>query len=185
MERSDPTPPIALHPDHPCHLLRHSNALLHQSYTPSPSFLRRQEPTCPHPTPTPIHPSPLLGGRLGGGWNAAIRRRQSRYTPIAHATPSVTPTPPSITPTPSSISPTPPLRHSCAGRNLRPPAPLRAATPRRPIQATSGAAGCLGWARRVPACAGMTEREGAGVAVGGVDRRFVSLEDDRGFPPPT
>ena len=37
-----------------------------------PSFLRRQEPTHSHTTsPSPIHPSPLPGGRLGGGWKLA------------------------------------------------------------------------------------------------------------------
>ena len=41
---------------------------------PSPSFLRRQEPTSPNTPfllPSPIHPSPLPGGRLGGGWKVA------------------------------------------------------------------------------------------------------------------
>ena len=49
---------------------------------PSPSFLRRQEPTRAHATHLPpIHPSPLPGGRLGGGWEVASRRRPLSPTP--------------------------------------------------------------------------------------------------------
>ncbi len=53
---------------------------------PLPSFLRRQEPTRPTPTPSPIHPSPLPGGRLGGGWNAASRHtiRIAPQSPMPH-----------------------------------------------------------------------------------------------------
>ena len=32
-----------------------------------------RHPAQPVPPSSPIHPSPLLGGRLGGGWNAASR----------------------------------------------------------------------------------------------------------------
>ena len=48
---------------------------------PLSSFLRRQEPARTHAnpqaTPSPIHPSPLLGGRLGGGWEAPIVHQRS------------------------------------------------------------------------------------------------------------
>ena len=54
--------------------IRHSSAgrnpPLHHPCVPHPSFLRRQEPTHPNTSslpPSPIHPSPLSGGRLGGG----------------------------------------------------------------------------------------------------------------------
>ena len=52
-----PTPSADMHP-------------LHVISAPLPSFLRRQEPPSPPPFPSPIHPSPLSGGRLGGGWKA-------------------------------------------------------------------------------------------------------------------
>ena len=81
----------------PLRLLRHSYASpviptpLPSFLRPSPSFLRRQEPT-PAPTPpSPIHPSPLPGGRLGGGWNAASMQHQLSRAPIVHA-PQLPPT---------------------------------------------------------------------------------------------
>ena len=67
---------------------RHSRTPPRHSRAPQSSFLRRQEPTlCPHPhaPSSPIHPSPLPGGRLGGGWKAASQHHQSRPAPIAHA----------------------------------------------------------------------------------------------------
>ena len=92
-------------------------------------------------SPPPIHPSPLPGGRLGGGWNAASRHRRPctprsptprpsplplplrhiRSPPHLHPlrhTPSITPTPPPSHPLPlrhtPSVTPAPPSRHSCA-----------------------------------------------------------------------
>ena len=54
-----------------------------------PSFLRRQEPT-PILAPSPMHPSPLPGGRLGGGWNAASQRtsRAAPRSPMSRPSPS-------------------------------------------------------------------------------------------------
>ena len=40
-------------------------------------------------TPSPIHPSPLLGGRLGGGCGAPSHRRRSFAPPIIHAAPPI------------------------------------------------------------------------------------------------
>ena len=111
---------------------------------PLPSFLRRQEPLphlfttpfpnpphllLPHPSPSsPIHPSPLLGGRLGGGWEApSVDQRSCRRSGFLRVIPahpfSVIPTPP-----PSSPRPPPPFlrrqewgrpagAHSCLRRN--------------------------------------------------------------------
>ncbi len=67
--------------------------------------------TQPTPAPPPIHPSPLPGGRLGGGWNAASQHRQLRRpppsllpsTPQHSYAPSVTPTPPQHSYAPSVI----------------------------------------------------------------------------------
>ena len=116
-----------------CAPLRHTSPL---------SVIPAQAGTHPpqHPPPPPIHPSPLPGGRLGGGWNAArIRCRcftprspptplsiiprpyPSYHTPIRHTTPlSVilrsSPSflrrqePPTPTPAPSPNSSLPPLR---------------------------------------------------------------------------
>ena len=84
---------------------------------PPPSFLRRQESAhatalrVPRPTPSrtpsrtpapsPIHPSPLPGGRLGGGWEASNihRRSPTPRSPLPPRfrhprTPSIIPTPP-------------------------------------------------------------------------------------------
>ena len=75
---------------------------------PIPSFLRRQEPPIQSPPPSPIHPSPLPGGRLGGGWDTASRRHRSCPAPIIHATSCPLPLFPHPLRHPSS------LRHSCA-----------------------------------------------------------------------
>ena len=79
-----PTPPT----------LRHSHASLPViPASPFSSFLRRQEPT-QHPRPSPIHPSPLSGGRLGGGWEAAIVLPRSLCHPHTRAhDPSFAPLP--------------------------------------------------------------------------------------------
>ena len=77
---------------------------------PSPSFLRLFRHSCtPHrrscagrnpriPTASPknIHPSPLLGGRLGGGWDAPSVCQPPSNTPIA--SPVRSPTRPSVIP---------------------------------------------------------------------------------------
>ena len=83
---------------------------------PFPSFLRRQEPPPPSnfPPPPPIHPSPLPGGRLGGGWDAPSHH----HRPCTPRSPSVTPASPpshlrplrhtnspSVTPAPLSVIP--------------------------------------------------------------------------------
>ena len=78
--------------------------------TPPPSFLRRQEPTLrrgylttltsrPALTPSPIHPSPLPGGRLGGGWEVTSRLRPVA-PPIAHPPSTQSRAPQSLTPLP-------------------------------------------------------------------------------------
>ena len=113
---------------------------------PPPSFLRRQEPRPSHTrtSPSPIHPSPLPGGRLGGGWKPPSHRHQPcaprspiplppRHScaPLRHSCAGRNPRPPPVIPAPlPSVIPaqagtrpptrhscTPPLRHSCAGRN--------------------------------------------------------------------
>ena len=137
---------------------------------PHPSFLRRQEPTPlysatpaprrehlakhstqPTPTPPPIHPSPLLGGRLGGGWRATSQHHQTHRTPISRAALSVIPAPLSVIPAPLSVIPAPPsvipaqagtnaapLRHtrapSQASRRARRPANTNRTAPRSPTQ---------------------------------------------------
>ena len=67
-------------------------------------------PRIPH---SPIHPSPLPGGRLGGGWEVASQRRPLSPTPrsplLIPAASSVITASPSVIPAPH--------RHSCAGRN--------------------------------------------------------------------
>ena len=102
---------------------------------PHPSFLRRQEPAPflvipaqagTHPTPSPhppIHPSPLLGGRLGGGWEVSSVYRRSRgcpHPPRTHPHPHHSRAPPPVIPAQAGTRALP--RHSCAGRN--PPNPL-------------------------------------------------------------
>ena len=98
------------------------SAPFRHSCAPFPSFLRRQELTHPntHP-PSPIHPSPLPGGRLGGGCDApnahhrpSARPRPSKAHPHLHRTRAHRHTRPFR----HSCAPS---RHSCAGRN--PPAP--------------------------------------------------------------
>ncbi len=90
---------------------RHTRAL---SVIPAPfPVIPAQAGTTPNPPPSPIHPSPLPGGRLGGGCGAPSQHHRS-------------PTPRSPTPSPLrhtralSVIPAPPLRHSCAGRNHPP-----------------------------------------------------------------
>ncbi len=171
--------------------LRHSRASLSRhscagrNLRPPPSFLRRQEPArlppVHHLPPSPIHPSPLLGGRLGGGWEVAIVLHRSLSTP--HLTPSL-PLPLRHSPS-HSVIPAPLSRHSCAGRNpcgrrrapwLRTPAAAAAAAclGRRHVAAHTGASGrphsCL---RRNDGSgsAGMTEREARVRRRGVGDRR--------------
>ena len=92
----------------------------------------------PKHLPKKIHPSPLLGGRLGGGWDAASVHRRSSGRP-------------------HSSREHPPNGHSYAGRNPGgPPKPL----PRRRPSLAERAATARG---AVPACAGMTERGDRGV----------------------
>ncbi len=98
------------------------------------SFLRPLRHSCagrnlhaPTPLPyslPPIHPSPLPGGRLGGGWEVASKRRPLFLHPDG----------------PSSFLR--PLRHSCAGRNLRAPTPLPYSLP--PIHPSPLPGGRLG-----------------------------------------
>ncbi len=122
----------------PAPLFRHSCA-------PLPSFLRRQEPT-QHPRPSPIHPSPLPGGRLGGGWEAAIVLPRSLCHPHTRAQdPSFAPPlairapprhsrPPSpfaplrVIPAPLVVILAPLFRHSCAPLVI----PAQAGTRRSP-----------------------------------------------------
>ena len=100
-------PPPLLRP------LRHSCA---------PSVIPAQAGTHPpqRPLSPPIHPSPLPGGRLGGGWEATSERQPPSNT---RSPPAVIPAPLSSTPIAhpsflaSPIIPAPSLRHSCAGRN--------------------------------------------------------------------
>ncbi len=101
------------------HLRRTRAPLLLPSFLRPPSVIPAQAGTHPPhhpPPPSPIHPSPLPGGRLGGGWNAASRHHQSPHATIAHPA-----SPPHPRPSPPSVIPAPPFRHSCAGRN--PPTP--------------------------------------------------------------
>ena len=68
-----------------------------RSLTPLPPVIPAQAGTHTHrtthppPAPSPIHPSPLPGGRLGGGCEAANHHHRSCRAPIAHAAPSVIP----------------------------------------------------------------------------------------------
>ena len=119
--RATPRSP-APRPDRPrLSPFRHSCAPLPPLLRPSSrhSCAGRNHPTShpaspihpPHTTKrarsSPIHPSPLSGGRLGGGWNATNQRRQSRHAPIARATPQS----PAPRPDRPRLSP---FRHSCA-----------------------------------------------------------------------
>ena len=53
--------------------------------------------------PSPIHPSPFPGGRLGGGW-AATSQRTQRAPPQSRRHPSVAPAP-TVIPAPLSVIP--------------------------------------------------------------------------------
>ena len=67
---------------------------------------RNHPPPLNNPPPSPIHPSPLPGGRLGGGWES-----RASTAAVPH-----------------------PIRHSCAGRNprsRRPIAPIPSIRQRR------------------------------------------------------
>ena len=111
--------------------------------TPKPWTASDRPPTHLH-SPSPIHPSPLPGGRLGGGWEATRDPRRHFNTPVSHTTsPTVTP-PTTVTLHPQRHPALPtltphPNRHSCAPPPSflrrqepgRPPAPLRAAVLRR------------------------------------------------------
>ena len=134
-------------------------AFADRSSTPrslSPSFLRppsvipaqagtRAPPTHLHPL-SPIHPSPLPGGRLGGGWEVASVRRPLFNTPIAllrhscaphrHSCAGRNPRPP-----PSFLHP---IRHSCAGRNPRATHPPSSPHPPSPIHPSPLPGGRLG-----------------------------------------
>ena len=104
-------------PDHP-------SPSPHVIPAPPSSVIPAQAGTHTRTSPSPIHPSPLPGGRLGGGWKAPSRRHQ----PCAPRSPIPLPptrhscTPPSVIPAQAGTR-TPirhscaPLRHSCAGRN--------------------------------------------------------------------
>ena len=95
------------------------------SCAPPPSFLRRQEPRPSRPTPPPplIHPSPLPGGRLGGGWGATSQAHQSFAPRSIHTAPPPPPLPTHAVGTPLRHSRAPHRhsrashRHSCVGRN--------------------------------------------------------------------
>ena len=125
-------PPPHLRPlRHSCAPLRHSCAPLRHScagrnhHAPPPPHLRPLSvipaqagttTTTQQSPPSPIHPSPLPGGRLGGGWNAASHHhrpctpRSPTPLPIRHTrAPSVTPTPlpPHLRPSPSFLRPFP------------------------------------------------------------------------------
>ncbi len=80
---------------------------------------------------SPIHPSPLPGGRLGGGWEVASAhevvaqdagRPLSRQCRLGAPTPLVAPPPPEggrdeLERWRSNVIPALPFRHSCVGRN--------------------------------------------------------------------
>ena len=126
-----PIAPPHAHRTHPlrrAYPSRHTRIPSATPAPPSPSFLRRQEPPTSTSASSPIHPSPLPGGRLGGGWKVASQHHRSPHAPITHAT---HPSRHSCAgrnprPLPSFLrrrEPAPPPRHSCAGRNPRPPSP--------------------------------------------------------------
>ena len=94
--------------------------------TPPPSSIRctpsanLANPHAPHypPIPSPIHPSPLPGGRLGGGCEATSVCQPPRLHLDRLSRPTRAP---SVIPAPRSVIPAPPYRHSCAGRNPHAP----------------------------------------------------------------
>jgi len=144
---------------------------------PPPSSLLFSVIQLPQPF-SPIHPSPLPGGRLGGGCGAPSGAEATTRPPTA------TPAPPRRHPRALRIVPVFPsfplfsvisalLRHSCAGRNPRDPqvpyppqhpdGPPAVAQERR--RASGGESSPR--TRWVPACAGMTVvRSGCRRAVG-------------------
>ena len=81
---NEPAPTALQHPDHlpppllylpppPCPTFRHSCAGRNaHAHTRAPSTY-----------PKKIHPSPLPGGRLGGGWDVSSQREPPSNTPIA------------------------------------------------------------------------------------------------------
>ncbi len=90
---------------------------------PASSFLRRQEPSHPNTHPSsPIHPSPLPGGRLGGGW-------ESRSSATRRAAPSPSCAAPLIAPRPLRLAPRP-LRLAPRHPSRRAPSVLRRAASR-------------------------------------------------------
>ena len=122
---------------------------------PLPSFLRPLRHSCagrnpphpntPFPPPSPIHPSPLPGGRLGGGWAAASHHQRPSRRPHpperihasvipglfsvipAQAGTHRTPLPPSPRPLPSSPRPLPVIPAQAGTRAtsaVAPPSPI-------------------------------------------------------------
>ena len=74
----------------------------------------------PRTPPSPIHPSPLLGGRLGGGWEAASQHRRSLapQAPTPAAAPRISPSVIPVSPSPSFLRRQEPrAHHSCLRRN--------------------------------------------------------------------
>ncbi len=78
--------PPSVHPSPP--FTRHSRApppplsVIPAQAGTAPPVIPAQAGTTPTPLPpSPIHPSPLLGGRLGGGWEAPSRHQRSSGRP--------------------------------------------------------------------------------------------------------
>ena len=84
-------------------------------------------------TPSPIHPSPLPGGRLGGGWEAARVQQPLSNTPTTHPSSHLPPMRPPRHPTRPLRHSCAPLRHSCALSVIPAPLPV--------IPAQAGTAG--------------------------------------------
>ena len=135
----------------------------------------------------PIHPSPLPGGRLGGGWAAA-----SRHPRRVASSPNQSP-PPLPRPPPSFLRP---FRHSCVGRNRRPPSALRAPASRRPAQPASERRRTPPTTRIAAVCAGscLRRNDGGGGRNGGMGVAVAAMRGlsrgtgavlARGVPPPT
>ena len=137
LRRQEPAPPI----HRSC--LRRNDGVGAGKNLPTPNAPTHPNAPNQHPptnSPKKIHPSPLPGGRLGGGWEAAsvYRRVSGRHAlsviPAQAGThpPPPFPLPSFLRPSPvipaSPLSsflrrqePRPPIRHSCAGRNRVPP----------------------------------------------------------------